>query len=101
MDAIPDLAVLSDDDLESLLRRTEDDEESISRRRRRLHDRIDALRGERVARLRGQVAAGTFAMPAPAALERPIFEGRATPRTSTPTSRCRSFPRSRTTSSGR
>ena len=79
MDAIPDLARLSDDDLESLLRGTEDEEESISRRRRRLHDRIDALRGERVARLRGQVAAGTLAMPAPAALERPIFEGTGDP----------------------
>ena len=79
MDAIPDLARLSDDDLESLLRGTEDDEESISRRRRRLHDRNDALRGERVARLRGQVAAGTLAMPAPTALERPIFEGTGDP----------------------
>lgn len=79
MDALPDLARLSDDDLEALLRGTEDEEEAISRRRRRLHDRIDALRGERVARLRGQVAAGTLALPAPAALERPIFEGTGDP----------------------
>lgn len=79
MDALPDLARLSDDDLEALLRGTEDEEEAISRRRRRLHDRIDALRGERVARLRGQVAAGTLSLPAPAALERPIFEGTGDP----------------------
>ena len=79
MDALPDLANLSDDDLETLLRGTEDEEEAISRRRRRLHDRIDALRGERVARLRGQVAAGTLALPAPAALERQIFEGTGDP----------------------
>jgi hypothetical protein len=79
VDALPDLAGLSDDDLETLLRGTEDEEEAISRRRRRLHDRIDVLRGERVARLRGQVAAGTLAVPAPSVLERPIFEGTGDP----------------------
>ena len=61
------------------MRGTEDEEEAISRRRRRLHDRIDALRDERVGRLRGQVEAGTLALPAPAALERPIFEGTGDP----------------------
>ena len=79
MDALPDFASLSDDDLERLLRGTEDEEEAISKRRRRLHERIDALRGERVGRLRGQVAAGTFALQAPDALERPIFEGTGEP----------------------
>ena len=76
MDALPDLATLSDDDLETLLRSTEDEEDAISRRRRLLHERIDALRGERVTRLRGHVEAGTLDLPAPAALERSsIFEG--------------------------
>ena len=79
MDALPDLASLTDDDLARLIRGTEDEEEAISQRRRRLHERIDALRGERVARLRGQVAAGTLATPAPETLERPIFEGTGEP----------------------
>jgi anti-sigma-K factor RsiG len=79
VDALPDLASLTDDDLDRLIQGTEDEEESISQRRRRLHERIDALRGERVTRLRGQVAAGTLATPAPETLERPIFEGTGEP----------------------
>jgi hypothetical protein len=79
VDALPDFASLSDDDLERLLRGTEDEEDAVSRRRRELHTRIDALRGERVVRLRGQVEAGTLDLPAPAALERPIFEGTGDP----------------------
>jgi len=75
VDAFPDLASLSDDDLAALLRQAEDEEEAISGRRRSLHARIDALRGARVARLRSAVADGTFDSPAPSALERPIFEG--------------------------
>jgi hypothetical protein len=75
VDAIPDLASLSDDDLDRLIRETEDQEDTVSQRRRRLHERIDELRGERVSRLRGQVSAGTLALPAPEALERSIFEG--------------------------
>ena len=75
MDALPDLATLTDDDLERLLRATEDEEEAISVRRRTLHGRIDALRHERVNRLRDSVEAGTLDLPAPSALERPIFEG--------------------------
>jgi hypothetical protein len=79
VDALPDFKSLSDDDLERLLRGTEEEEDAISRRRRRLHERIDALRGERVERLRGQVAAGTLELPAPDALDRPIFEGTGDP----------------------
>ena len=75
MDALPDLAQLSDDELESVLRSTESEEEAISVRRRHLHDRIDALRHERVGRLRVSVEEGTLDMPAPETLERPIFEG--------------------------
>jgi len=79
VDALPDLAGLSDDDLERLLRDTEDEEEGISVRRRALHGRIDALRAERVGRLRGQMEAGTLAVPSPDALDRPIFEGTGDP----------------------
>jgi hypothetical protein len=79
VDALPDFNSLSDDDLERLLRGTEEEEDTISRRRRRLHERIDALRAERVERLRGQVAAGTLELPAPDALDRPIFEGTGDP----------------------
>jgi hypothetical protein len=75
VDAIPDLASVSDDDLDRLIRESEDREDAVSQRRRRLHERIDELRGERVSRLKGQVSAGTLALPAPAALERSIFEG--------------------------
>jgi len=79
VDAIPDLASLSDDDLDRLIRETEDQEDAVSQRRRRLHDRIDELRGERVARLRGQVAAGTIATPTEAPAGRSIFEGTGDP----------------------
>jgi hypothetical protein len=79
VDVLPDLASLTDDDVDRLIRETEDEEDAISQRRRRLHGRIDALRGERVARLRGQVAAGTLSLPAPDALERSIFEGTGDP----------------------
>jgi hypothetical protein len=75
VDALPDLATLSDDELERLLRAAEEEEEAISVRRRSLHGRIDALRHERVTRLRDSVEAGTLELPVPAALERPIFEG--------------------------
>ena len=61
VNALPDLANLSDDELDRLVRATEDEEEAISQRRRRLHERIDALRAERVTRLRGQAEAGTLA----------------------------------------
>jgi hypothetical protein len=79
VDALPDLAGLSDDDLERTLRETEEEEDGISVRRRALHGRIDALRAERVTRLRGQVEAGTLEHPAPEALDRPIFDGTGDP----------------------
>jgi hypothetical protein len=79
VNALPDLANLSDEELDRLVRESEDEEEAISQRRRRLHERIDALRGERVTRLRGQVAAGTLSVPAPETLERQIFEGTGEP----------------------
>ena len=79
MDALPDFASLSDDDLSLLIRQAEQEEEAISIRRRFLHARIDVLRGARVDRLRTQVENGTLDLPAPANLERPIFEGTGTP----------------------
>ena len=75
VDALPDFASLSDDDLSLLIRQAEGEEEAISVRRRYLHARIDVLRGARVERLRSQVEAGTLDLHTPAALERPIFEG--------------------------
>ena len=75
MDPFPDLATTDDDELERLLRAAEDEADGISARRRALHRHIDALREERVRRLRAQAEAGTLEVPAPAALERPIFEG--------------------------
>jgi hypothetical protein len=75
VDALPDFASLSDDDLTLLIRQAEGEEEAISVRRRYLHARIDVLRGARVERLRSQVENGTLDLPAPAALERNIFEG--------------------------
>ena len=79
MDALPDFASLSDDDLSLLIRKAEQEEEAISIRRRFLHARIDVLRGARVDRLRSQVEDGTLDLPAPATLERPIFEGTGEP----------------------
>ena len=79
MDALPDFASLSDDDLALLIRGTEEQEEAISVRRRYLHARIDLLRGARVERLRAQVDSGTLDLPTPATLERPIFEGTGDP----------------------
>jgi anti-sigma-K factor RsiG len=75
VDPFPDLATTDDDELERLLRASEDEADAISARRRALHRHIDALREERVKRLRAQVEAGTLDMPTPASLERPIFEG--------------------------
>lgn len=76
MNAIPALDTLSDDDLGGLLRSTEDAEEQISGRRRQLHEQIDALRAERVGRLRSQVEAGTLEVPVPdAPPDRSLFQG--------------------------
>jgi hypothetical protein len=75
VDAFPDLATTDDAELERLLRAAEDEADAVSLRRRALHAQIDALREERVARLRAQAEAGTLDLPAPAAFERPIFEG--------------------------
>lgn len=75
VDALPDLAQVSDDELDALLRGSEAEEEAISVRRRQLHTRIDALRHERVGRLRSSVEAGTLDLHTPETLDRSIFEG--------------------------
>lgn len=75
METLPDLLPLSDDELSSLLARLEDGEDAISRRRRLLHGRIDILRAERTARLKAQVAAGSFEAGTVTSLERPLYEG--------------------------
>lgn len=75
MDALPDLATLSDDELALLVRELEAEEDEISQRRRLLHGRIDILRAERVARLSTRVADGDLQLHTPESLERPLFQG--------------------------
>ena len=58
MEPLPDLAVLSDEDLKLLIEELEREESDISYRRRLLQGRIDILRAERTARLRKSVEAG-------------------------------------------
>lgn len=53
MEPLPDLAELSDDDLKSLIEKLEEEENEVSFRRRMLQGRIDILRAERTARLKG------------------------------------------------
>lgn len=51
MEALPDLATLSDSDLKALIKQLEVEEDDISYRRRMLHGKLDILRAELVARL--------------------------------------------------
>jgi hypothetical protein len=51
MEALPDLAALSDAELKSLIHELEAEENEISYRRRLLHGKLDILRAELVARL--------------------------------------------------
>jgi hypothetical protein len=51
MEALPDLAVLSDAELKALIRTLEEEENEISYRRRLMHGKLDILRAELVARL--------------------------------------------------
>jgi RsiG-like len=51
MEALPDLATLSDSDLKALIKQLEVEENDISYRRRMLHGKLDILRAELVARL--------------------------------------------------
>ncbi|MGE5690628.1 MAG: hypothetical protein ACM33B_08725 [Pseudomonadota bacterium] len=51
MEALPDLASLSDDQLRRLIKDLVEEEREVSYRRRLLHGKIDILRAELVARL--------------------------------------------------
>ena len=51
---LPDFGSLSDDDLKSLIEELERQENEVSYRRRLLQGRIDILRAERTARLKGK-----------------------------------------------
>ena len=51
MEALPDLAGLSDAELKSLIHELEAEENEISYQRRLLHGKLDILRAELVARL--------------------------------------------------
>jgi putative IMPACT (imprinted ancient) family translation regulator len=51
MEALPDLANLSDSELKALIKQLEDEENEISYQRRLLHGKLDILRAELVARL--------------------------------------------------
>ena len=52
MEALPDLATLSDEDLKKLIDELTTEEQEVSYRRRLLHGKIDILRAELVSRLR-------------------------------------------------
>ena len=54
MEALPDLGTLSDDALKELIEKLEAEENEVSYRRRLLQGRIDILRAERTARLKGR-----------------------------------------------
>ena len=51
---LPDLGTLSDDDLKTLIDKLTDEENDVYFRRRLLQGRIDILRAERTARLKGK-----------------------------------------------
>jgi len=55
LEALPDLATLSDQDLRDLIRELMQKEHEVSYQRRLLHGKIDILRAELVARLQKQV----------------------------------------------
>ena len=55
MEALPDLATLSDPDLRDLIRELMQKEHEVSYQRRLLHGKIDILRAELVARLQKQM----------------------------------------------
>ena len=54
MEPLPDLGTLSDEDLKSQIEELEKEENEVSFRRRMLQGRIDILRAERTARLKGK-----------------------------------------------
>jgi RsiG-like len=80
MEAVPDLATLSDDDLKKLIDELTSEEQEVSYRRRLLHGKIDILRAELVARLQKTEGRSVLeAVDLDALTE--ILSGKATPRT--------------------
>ncbi len=80
MEALPDLATLTDEDLKKLIDELTVEEQEVSYRRRLLHGKIDILRAEVVSRL--QKTGGLSALDhvdVNALTE--ILSGKATPRT--------------------
>jgi len=53
VEPLPDLGTLSDEELKALIERLSAEEDRVSYRRRLLQGRIDILRAERTARLKG------------------------------------------------
>jgi hypothetical protein len=58
VEALPDLATLSDQELKDVIHDLVREENEVSYRRRILHGKIDILRAELVARLQRTVASG-------------------------------------------
>jgi hypothetical protein len=58
VEALPDLATLSDTELRDLIRSLLKEEQEVSYRRRLLHGKIDILRAELVSRLHAEVEKG-------------------------------------------
>jgi hypothetical protein len=54
MESLPDLATLSDDDLKTMIEELTQEENEVSFRRRLLQGRIDILRADPTARLKGK-----------------------------------------------
>jgi hypothetical protein len=54
VEPLPDLGSLSDEDLKKLIERLQVEEDEVSYRRRLLQGRIDILRAERTARMKGR-----------------------------------------------
>jgi len=80
MEALPDLAILSDEDLKKLIDELTTEEQEVSYRRRLLHGKIDILRAELVARLQKTEGRSVLESVDVNALTE-ILAGKATPRT--------------------
>jgi len=80
MEALPDLAILSDEDLKKLIDELTTEEQEVSYRRRLLHGKIDILRAELVARLQKTEGRSVLESVDVNALTE-ILAGKASPRT--------------------
>ena len=80
MEALPDLATLTDDDLKKLIDDLTVEEQEVSYRRRLLHGKIDILRAELVSRLQKTEGMSVLDHVDVNALTE-ILSGKATPRT--------------------